>query len=94
MVLTPDQVEDKKAEIIPNEVFEVFDELIAENWNGSSSTFQLDAVRARVKKKLGEGVPGNFLDIKSIYRKAGWSVKYDSPGYNENYSATYQFRKP
>ena len=34
-----------------------------------------------------------WLDVEGIYRKAGWDVEYDSPGYCEDYPATFKFRK-
>jgi len=35
----------------------------------------------------------NWLDVEDIFRKAGWIVEYDKPGYNESYAATFNFRK-
>ena len=35
----------------------------------------------------------NWLDVEEIFRKAGWIVEYDKPGYNESYAATFNFRK-
>lgn len=28
-----------------------------------------------------------WLDLEDIYRDEGWTVEYDSPGYNETYEA-------
>ena len=33
------------------------------------------------------------MDIESIYRADGWGVYYDKPGYNETYTATFEFTK-
>ena len=35
----------------------------------------------------------NLLDVEDAYRKLGWKVAYDKPGYNEAYEGTYQFKK-
>jgi hypothetical protein len=34
----------------------------------------------------------HWLDVEDVYRKAGWSVKYDSPAYCETYPATFEFK--
>lgn len=34
----------------------------------------------------------HYLDVEGIYRKAGWTVNYDSPAYCESYPATFTFR--
>lgn len=36
----------------------------------------------------------NWLDIEPVYRKVGWIVEYDSPGYCESYPATFTFKLP
>ena len=36
----------------------------------------------------------SWLDIEPIYRRAGWLVKYDKPGYCENYLANFTFKLP
>ena len=33
----------------------------------------------------------NWLDIEPIYRKQGWEVEYDQPGYCESYAANFTF---
>lgn len=34
-----------------------------------------------------------WLDIESAYRKAGWHVEYDKPGYCETYVAYWEFTR-
>lgn len=36
----------------------------------------------------------HWLDIEPLYRKAGWKVVYDKPGYCESYKANFTFSKP
>lgn len=91
--IKPSEVIDKKQELIPDEVIEAFNEMIAANWNGTSSTVSQTEVYALIKKKLGKDFPMNYLDVEDIYRKAGWKVNYDKPGYNESYGATFEFSK-
>jgi len=35
----------------------------------------------------------HYLDVEGLYKKAGWVVIYDKPGYNENYEASWTFKK-
>lgn len=41
------------------------------------------------KKKMHED---HQLDFEDVFRKAGWSVSYDKPGYNESYEASFEFK--
>ena len=88
--ITPSEVSSGKC--IPDEVVEAFNELIVEC---GGCVRQVDAV-ARILSKM----PGvsretifarGWLDIEAMYRKAGWRVVYDKPGYNEDYEANWQF---
>lgn len=96
--ITPDEVVRAKANTIPDEVFQAFNELIAESWNGRYAQFTQDAVLNRICGHLDcpRELPfaKGWLDIEPMYREAGWTVKYDKPGYNEDYSATFKFEKP
>jgi hypothetical protein len=61
--------------------------------NGDSfSTFaddeSSDTRRRRNRDKIFKG---NWLDIEPIFRKAGWEVSYDRPGFNETYEPTWKF---
>jgi hypothetical protein len=33
----------------------------------------------------------HWLDFEPYFRKAGWGVYYDKPGYNEDYEASFTF---
>lgn len=93
--ITPDEVVDAKVDAVPDEVFSAFNELIGRNWNGFAAKVVQAEVRALIISKLGEGVAFRYewLDVESVYRKAGWNVQYDRPGYNESYAAFYVFMK-
>ncbi len=95
---TPKQAEDKKEEIIPAEVIEAFEELIVENLSGGSATITQDEVVQRIHKKMKrvktqEMFDKGWLDVEGLFRKAGWEVEYDKPGFNESYKATFTFSK-
>lgn len=100
--ITPEEVLKVKSESIPDAVFEAFNELIAENYNGSSSTVKQNKVVALILKKLNDTDPGHnfaevlrrhWLDVEDIYRKAGWSVEYNNPAPDENYEAYFEFTR-
>ena len=71
--------------------------MIAQTWNGHSArVLQKDVVNLMVKKCLdSESVYRySWLNVEDIYRAAGWLVEYDKPGYNEDYEASFTFKKP
>ena len=79
---------------MPPAVLESFNELIVQNFSsGSALVFQEDVVALMVQKGLNEDDIYKFkwLDVESIYRKAGWKVLYDKPGYNESGRAYFKF---
>lgn len=88
----PDEIVNLKASVTPPEVFDVVNELIALNWDGSRANFTLTAVKERIRAKLGS-VDLKWLDFEPIYRENGWGVSYDRPAYNESYEANFTFKK-
>jgi hypothetical protein len=95
--IKPKEVQEQREASIPEEVFEVFNDLIKKNWSGHSATvMQGDAAHLICQKlnitstKLYEN---GWMDVENAYRKAGWKVEYDKPGYNETYEANYRFTK-
>lgn len=88
--ISPDDLKDAKH--IPEEVFEVFNDLIRRASNGVVK--QKDVVAAIVQKM---GVASErvyregWLNVEDAYRAKGWDVDYDKPGYNETYDATFRF---
>lgn len=95
--IKPEEVQDVKDSLIPEKVIEVFNDLIAENWAYTSSTFTQNEAIHRITCAMNitrEEVYGRgWLNVEDIYRKVGWKVEYDKPGYNETYEATFTFRK-
>lgn len=96
--ITPQEVTDKKIELIPDVVIEVFNELITKNYCGKIATVQQDEVidlicsknPAYTREQIFEN---HWLDVEDIYRKIGWSVLYDKPGWNETYEPYFVFKK-
>ncbi len=96
--ITPAEARQKQVDQIPDFVFEAFNELIARGIGSSNSVrFKQDDVVNLVLTKAPEGttyqtlLDNKWLDVERAYRKAGWKVTYDGPGYNESYSATFTF---
>lgn len=96
--IRPQEVVTKKVETIPNVVIEAFNELIAKNYTGYSATVKQDDIIKLIRSK-DETISrkhifdNHWLDVEDIYRKNGWVVEYDKPGYNESYDARFIFKK-
>jgi hypothetical protein len=98
--ITPQEaLELKQNVIIPDVVFEAFNELIATEFDGSHASIRQDDVVNLILKKMSAAgiddpqVNYRWLDIEPLYRKAGWQVEYDKPGYNEEGPALFKFTK-
>lgn len=96
--ITPHDVVDKKLEILPDAVIRAFNTLIAKKFNGYESTVKQDeAINAIMAEdetiSRQEIFDNHWLDVEDIYRKIGWDVTFDKPGYSESYSAYYVFKK-
>jgi len=96
--ITPAEVEQLRAErVIPQEVFEAFNELIAEAWDGKEAVVDQDKIVRRIAGMLAttteEVCLRHWLDVEPLYQAVGWDVAYDKPGYNETCPATFTFRR-
>lgn len=92
--IRPDEIVEGKQNSLPDSVLETFNALISENWDGHSSRILQRDVVDRIKRKMDtDHFKTSWLDVESIYRKAGWDVEYDKPGFNESYDASFTFTK-
>jgi len=94
--IRPEEVIQARKESMPDEVIQIFNELITQKFDGHRAIVHQGAV----VKKLGELGYGSsevfrmgWLDVEDIYRQQGWNVVYDKPGYNESYEAYFKFSK-
>lgn len=92
--IKPGEVVKKKKQDIPDAVFEAFNELIAENYNGQTATvYTKDVVKRMVAKglKRSEIFKKDWLEVEDVYDKAGWETDYDSPARDENFEPHFTF---
>jgi hypothetical protein len=97
--ITPKEAAGLKQSQIPEEVYNAFNELITKNLRHGYACFRQDDVVKLIKRNMQlnpemrqELFDIQWLNIEEIYRKAGWKVEYDRPGYNENYPASFSFK--
>lgn len=97
--IKPKEVGKRKNASIPEEVFTVFNDLIVKHWDEDGKFAEIKqgealSLIARAMDYTRETViDKGLLDVESAYRKAGWKVDYDRPGFNETYEATFRFYK-
>jgi hypothetical protein len=83
--------------IVPDQVIASFNELIQESWTGHKATVFQDEAVARIQSKMdcprATIFAKGWLDVESLFRKEGWTVKFDKPAYCETYKAFFVFSK-
>jgi hypothetical protein len=94
--VSPDDVVGLKTQLLPDEVLEAANELIAENYDRQGFSFTVHELADRIMRKLpgitkDQIIAQNYLDIEETYRAQGWIVGYDRPGYDETYDANFKF---
>jgi hypothetical protein len=97
--ITPAEAKGLAQESIPGFVFEAVNHLIATKLGSSSSvSLKQDEIIAAILERpeaesltRGDVFSNHWLDFEPSYRKAGWEVEYDKPGYCESYEANFTF---
>jgi len=100
--IKPSEVNALKTKVIPEEVFQAVNELIAKAWDGKNAqVIQNEVVELSLSKMcLNAGIGSlhrtnafkeHWFDFESAYRAEGWKVIYDKPGFNETYDAFWWF---
>jgi hypothetical protein len=97
--IKPNEVVSIKLDNIPDELIEAINELIVKKWDGYSAVVLQEDIEKlflkkypnvkEAKKKMYEE---HWMDFEDIFRKEGWSVKFDKPGYDESYDAYFEFK--
>lgn len=92
--VTPKEAKENK--YIPDAVIEAFNTLITANLKGNIAHFTQSEVVKIVLSKTNYSRDDLFnngwMDVEPLFEKAGWDVRYDKPGYNESYPATFTFK--
>jgi hypothetical protein len=100
--ITPAEAENKRIEAIDPAMIQAVNELIVENLKSGHATVQQKEIVKRyfqvvdkqpTEKAKSDLFDRNQLDFEDVFRKAGWAVEYDKPGYNESYEAFFVFKK-
>ena len=93
--LSPEDIDTNMENIIPEYVIAVVNKLIKREYRGNPFTIKQDEIVEEIENTYGVDrhtlYDNNYLDFESIYRKRGWIVEYDKPGYNESYAARFEF---
>lgn len=94
--VTPREVEQTLIPF-PDDVLTAFNMIIAQNYRNGVSRFEQSEVVAAIIALTGKPrnhiFDNHWLDVETVYRRAGWKVEYDKPGYNETYEPTFTFTK-
>lgn len=100
--ITPAEAKKIKESRFPDFVIEAVNELLISS-GGYVRLLQGEVVNAIIDKMIANGdtretealrneiYAQGWLDFEPLYRKSGWKVEYDKPGYNESYEAFYVF---
>ena len=96
--LSPKEVNNRAGEDIPDAVIDAVNELLKERYRGGTLTLlQKDVVeRVLLKDKSitsHELFENHWMDFEPLFRRAGWIVNYDKPGYCETYEPSFEFSK-
>jgi hypothetical protein len=91
--IKPEEIVDKKFETIPAAIIQATNELIAKKWNGHSSVIKKEELLERYFELSGmrndrdnrdKLYANHSLDIEDVYRREGWKVEYDAPGFRDS----------
>ena len=92
--MPPIKPSELKIRDVPEVVYDCFNNLIQEKFTKDSAVvYQKEIVALMVESGLIQKdiFSKGWLDIEEAYRKAGWKVEYDKPGYNESGEAFFRF---
>lgn len=87
--LSPKDIMGDLENIIPDAIIQAVNELLKEEFRGHSATIlQKDIIRKAIKidsSLTREGIfKKKYLDFESVFKQAGWNVRYIKPDYTED----------
>ncbi len=92
--ITPAEATQSRITSIPDYVIQAFNTMITKEIRGNRASVRQEDVMALIVQACGSRqmiFDNRWLDVEKLYEAAGWSVKYDKPGYNETYEARFIF---
>ena len=98
--ISPLEASTRKDTEIPEFVLQIVNKLLTEHINDRSPiritqdeiVERILATRTSLNDFSRQDVfDRHWLDFEGVYRKAGWKVEYDKPGYCDTYPATFIF---
>lgn len=96
--ISPNEVVAQKLATFPDEVIETWNQLIAKKFDGSN-TVKINQDEIVEALAAANGVDRKtvffmgWLYIEDLYRRAGWSVKYEKPSYDEGHEPYFEFKR-
>ena len=101
--ISPKEARAKHLVTIPEEVIAVINDFLIKGSPNSSTGISIDQNEVIehviiLMKEHGKAVERNdffdkhWLDFESLFKKAGWKIEYNKPGYNESYTAFWTFK--
>lgn len=93
--ITPEEVAELQKIPIPPEVIKTFNRLLGEKAVRGHATLYMAEIQQSLSNEgvdYGKIFRNGWDELENMYRKAGWSVRYDRPGYNESYKSFYVFK--
>jgi hypothetical protein len=96
--ITPNEIVDNLENTIPSVVIQAVNNLLTKEYKGDRVVILQDEIISEIIRldnsfTSRQIFDNKMLDFEELYRKNGWSVEYDKPGYNENYKANFIFKK-
>lgn len=96
--ISPNEIIDNLENIIPSVVIQAVNNLLTKEYKGNRAVILQDEIISEIIRldnsfTSRQIFDNKMLDFEELYRKNGWSVEYDKPGYNENYKAKFIFKK-
>jgi hypothetical protein len=91
--ITPKDIQDIN-DGIPDFVIDIMNAIIKEKFSRNGFTIYYGELQTPVMeycKNNNIQYRSNWLDVENVYRKYGWYVHADSPGYNESYAGNWTF---
>lgn len=95
--ISPEQAAELKPTVIPPAVYEAFNHfLILRSDGGGSVRIWREELVDKVLNLMPDirqkhGKQEDWLNVEDTYRKLGWTVTFDRPGFNEDYGASWTF---